>query len=633
MAVSIPAVMLVLGGAPASGAPSGTIDQVESDKGIVEVLFSVTGLSGSVQPDLSTVEVTVDGVAVSATATPASEQGSLIGRTTVLVIDASESMKGQRIAGAKAAALAFVDEAPRDIKIGLTTFANTADNVQEPTRDRAAIRDAITGVQLSRQTHLYDGLLAALAAAGAEGQRRLILLTDGHDTSGTRPHAVLETLRKSGVTLDAVGLAVSKNDAASLSTIAETGRGTLVNASDPEAVKAMFSGEAEALAEQVLVSFPIPADRAGSDATISISIDADGVAYADEAFVSLAALPQPKGPAPTKPIPVAQTTSGVGYTTLLVGLAAVAIALLLLSVVLLGVFRRPERSTVADRLAGYSAGERVRVAERAPASIKETALGLTTKVIGKGGFEAKLAMKLDAAGLSFKPPEWILVHAGATCAITFLGFLVTSGNVVVTALALVLGLFAPRLFLGHKASRRIKGFNSQLPETMQLVAGGLSAGLSLSQALDTIVREGTEPMAGELKRALIETRLGVSIEDALDGVAQRMDSTDFEWVVMAVRIQRDVGGNLGELLLTVSSTLREREYLRRQVRSLSAEGRLSAYILCGMPPLFMVYLQLTNPKGLAPMYHTAAGLALLGVAAVLMVIGTFWMSKVVKVEA
>jgi tight adherence protein B len=121
-----------------------------------------------------------------------------------------------------------------------------------------------------------------------------------------------------------------------------------------------------------------------------------------------------------------------------------------------------------------------------------------------------------------------------------------------------------------------------------LVSGALSAGLSLPQAIDTIMRDGVEPMSGEFRRALVEARLGVDIEDALDGVAERMSSKDFEWVVMAVRIQRQVGGNLSELLLTVSTTLREREFLRRQVRSLSAEGRLSAYILCGLPPLCIV---------------------------------------------
>ncbi len=154
----------------------------------------------------------------------------------------------------------------------------------------------------------------------------------------------------------------------------------------------------------------------------------------------------------------------------------------------------------------------------------------------------------------------------------------------------------PWVYLKFRHSRRLSKFNGQLAETLGLMAGGLQAGLSLPQAVDSVVREGNEPMAGELRRALIEQRLGVDITDALDGVGQRMDSEDFDWIVMAIRIQREVGGNLAEILHTVADTLREREYLRRQVRALSAEGRLSGYILTGLPPLIGLYMMMRQPR-------------------------------------
>ena len=155
---------------------------------------------------------------------------------------------------------------------------------------------------------------------------------------------------------------------------------------------------------------------------------------------------------------------------------------------------------------------------------------------------------------------------------------------VFAVLGLLLGVIGPWIYLKFRHSRRLNKFNGQLAETLGLMAGGLQAGLSLPQAVDSVVREGSEPMAGELRRALVEQRLGVDITDALDGVGQRMDSEDFDWIVMAIRIQREVGGNLAEILHTVADTLREREYLRRQVKALSAEGRLSGYILAGLPP-------------------------------------------------
>ena len=153
---------------------------------------------------------------------------------------------------------------------------------------------------------------------------------------------------------------------------------------------------------------------------------------------------------------------------------------------------------------------------------------------------------------------------------------------------LFLGACGAWFFLSFKHKRRLKAFKNQLANTLQLMSGALSAGLSLAQSVDTVVKEGTDPMASEFRRALIETRLGVEIEDSLAAIADRMGSVDFEWVVMAIRIQRQVGGNLAELLNKVAETIREREYLERQVLALSAEGRLSVWILGGLPPVFML---------------------------------------------
>ncbi len=144
------------------------------------------------------------------------------------------------------------------------------------------------------------------------------------------------------------------------------------------------------------------------------------------------------------------------------------------------------------------------------------------------------------------------------------------------------------------------------------MAGSLQAGLSLSQGIDTVVREGADPIAGEFRRALVETRLGVQIEDALESVAARMESADFKWTVMAIRIQREVGGNLAELLLSVAGTLREREYLRRQVKALSAEGRFSAYILLALPPAVLLYMSFANKSYLHPLISTPVGWFMLG---------------------
>src|SRR5690606_1087964 len=150
--------------------------------------------------------------------------------------------------------------------------------------------------------------------------------------------------------------------------------------------------------------------------------------------------------------------------------------------------------------------------------------------------------------------------------------------------------------------------------------------------LDTIVREGSEPMASEFKRVLVETRLGVTLEDAMEGITERFESKDFGWIVMAIKIQRQVGGNLAELLDTVAGTIREREYMRRQVDALAAEGKISAYVIGGLPPVFGPYLFLTQPGYLNPMFNTPIGIAMLVGGAAMLAVGAFWMSRLIKVE-
>jgi tight adherence protein B len=226
----------------------------------------------------------------------------------------------------------------------------------------------------------------------------------------------------------------------------------------------------------------------------------------------------------------------------------------------------------------------------------------------------------------------MLIHVGVAVGAALMALLLSGGKVLPTTLGLALGLGLPFGYLIHKESRRTSAFLAQMPDTLQLIAGSLSAGYSMPQAMDAVVREGTQPITGEFNRALVEARLGVPIEDALDGIAERMQSKDFAWVVMAIRIQREVGGNLAELLTTVAGTLRERERLRRQVKVLSAEGRLSAWILGLLPLAFALYLMLAQPEYLEPLVTEPLGLAMVGLGLLLLAVGAIWLRKTVKVE-
>jgi tight adherence protein B len=246
--------------------------------------------------------------------------------------------------------------------------------------------------------------------------------------------------------------------------------------------------------------------------------------------------------------------------------------------------------------------------------------------------EMKIQERLEGAGAKLRPGEWLLLHTVIFLGVTALGLLIGNLNLIVGLIFAIAGAVLPWFFLGFKRKRRKKRFERSLPDTLQLMSGSLAAGLSLAQSVDTIVREGSEPITTEFKRVLVETRLGLSLEDSLQGVAERFKSKDFEWVVMAINIQRQVGGNLAELLTTVAATMREREYLRRQVSALSAEGKLSAYILGGLPPGFLGYLLLANRTYVMVLFTRPLGILMLVGAAVILSIGIFAMNKIVKVE-
>jgi tight adherence protein B len=147
-----------------------------------------------------------------------------------------------------------------------------------------------------------------------------------------------------------------------------------------------------------------------------------------------------------------------------------------------------------------------------------------------------------------------------------------------------------------------------------------------------VVHEAGDPIAGEFQRVLTEARLGRPLEEAFESMAKRTNSIDFKWTVMAIRLQRQVGGNLAEVLSTVSQTIRDRYALKRQVKALSAEGRLSSLILSILPLLMFVALLIFNPVFLRPLFSTGIGLMMMAGAAVLMLFGVFWLKKITEIK-
>jgi tight adherence protein B len=237
---------------------------------------------------------------------------------------------------------------------------------------------------------------------------------------------------------------------------------------------------------------------------------------------------------------------------------------------------------------------------------------------------------LDRAGLKMGPAEFIiLVGAGALVALA-LGLL--AGGLVAGVMLAGFAVAAAVAAVTIRSDRRKAAFAEQLDDILALLASNLRAGHSLPQALDSLTGDIEEPASSEIIRAVTQVRVGRDLTEALSDVAERMDSDDFRWITQAIAIHRQVGGNLAEVLDTVANTIRERGQVRRQVSSLSAEGRLSAYVLIALPFFVVLFLSLVNPGYLTVFTATTIGWVMLAVAAVLLVVGIFWLRATVKVE-
>ena len=627
------------GAAPAHAEDTAAIDHALPTEGAVRLLVSVPG-AGEV--DLDNVSVTVDGEDVSAEAAPASDS-SEVKRTTILAIDTSNSMAGARIAEAKKAALAYLAAVPTNVQVGVLTFDDTVKLVVPPGLDRAAASAAIAGLRLTLKTALYDGVLGALDAVGPAGenagQRKILLLSDGKDTTETDLEEVLSEIKASGAGIDVVSLQVGDEANAPLNAIATAGKGTMLTTADPAALTAAFASEADALARQLVVTAEVPN---GSELSSNVSVT---VPTADETFEAAAYLPvrnaadvEAQKAASFGPQPVASSPLDLSPNVMYGAVGAIAVGLLGLILILATGSKPATNLTLTEQIRAYGvmavpgeSGPRKDAGPAAPFSGQAREAAERALASNKN-LEARIAHSLEAAGMSLRPAEWLLMRAAIAVGGGLLGVLLGSGSIILGLIFVVAAIIGPGLYLKIKRTKRLNAFGTGLADTLQLMSGSLSAGLSLAQSIDTIVREGAEPISSEFRRVVIETRLGVTLEDSLEGVAERMESRDFGWVVMAIKIQREVGGNLAELLLTVAATLREREYLRRHVRALSAEGRLSCYVLGGLPPGFLFYLFLSRPDYVKPLYTTPIGWILCVGMAVLLGVGMLWMTKVAKVD-
>jgi tight adherence protein B len=574
-------------------------------------------------------------------ATPLQQQGTRGKLAVVLAIDTSASMKGEKLVRAKAAADGFIRVMRADARLGLLVFSTQPQVVHELTTDHQQVRSRIPGLAASGDTALNDAIVqAADLLAGEEGQRNLVVVSDGKD-DGSRASLgkAIAAAKRAGVFVDTVSLPGGEQDPEALRKLANGTHGEAFEVANADALEKQLSSISQSLASQYVVDLALPPGL-GSEVDFLLKVTTPGgVGTLPIKNFQLAGQASPTTvgvPAELPPVPgLSKLESPQGrYVIAFSGFATVLLACLLL----FGPGSRSARPyrALRQRLSPYSltsaiADDQPRLTAFGSSEWAGRATAMAETLVRRGNLEETFLDRLEAAGLNMRVAEFVLISLGSAFIPPLLVIILTR-NLLVTAMVVLLGTVGPFLYLSIRASRRQAKFEEQLPSTLQLLSGALQAGHSLQQAVDTVVHEAGDPIAGEFQRVLTEARLGRPLEEAFEAMAKRTNSIDFKWTVMAIRLQRQVGGNLAEVLSTVSQTIRDRYSLKRQVKALSAEGRLSSIILSVLPILMFLALLIFNPLFLRPLFTTSMGIMMMVAAAVLMIFGVFWLKKITEIK-
>jgi len=262
--------------------------------------------------------------------------------------------------------------------------------------------------------------------------------------------------------------------------------------------------------------------------------------------------------------------------------------------------------------------------------LAEGAVTMAGRMVGQLDARGSLGLLLERARIPLKPGEYVVVVASGAIVGGILIGLMTSAAVL--GVAGFLGVVAAgNLVPKVKVSKRRKAFEAQLPEALSLIASSLSAGHTFLRAVQMMTEEAENPLAEEFARVVYETQLGDPLVEALDRMAVRLEIEDLRWVVQAIRIQQTVGGKLADMLHTLADFIRSREEVRREVQVLTAEGRVSAWVLGAMPIGLLFAIQVLNPEYGAPFYK-GWGLLILGMTFASVATGVAVILKMVKIE-
>lgn len=554
----------------------------------------------------------VDGLSVQSVA---SAQAGRFG--TVLLVDSSDSMAGKPIAAALRAARAFAAHRPATDALSVITFNSRVRTSLPLSTSQNRIDSALSRKpKLAYGTHIYDAVMQGLQvienahlSAGT-----IVLLSDGADTgSQLSGSQLVEAAAKAHVRLFTVGFRSGAFNPAVLSSLAAATGGTFTTATSPRQLEQVYNGLGERLAHEYLLQYR---SVAGPDSLVNVKVAVHGATQA---------LVQYKTP----PLPVISASPfHRPWTDRLWGSALAMIVFALVCASLLGfglwAILRPPPRTLQRRVAEFVSLYAPREAKREAPKVS----GVEQSLRRSSGWR-RFVENLEIADIAMTPIQIVLGTLVATIVAAFFIASIGSPSFALFAFIVPVGVYNA---ITSKLARRRRLFSEQLPDTLQVIASALRAGHTLIGALAVVATEAPSPTSDEMKRVVADEQFGIPLDDALDRVAVRMASREFEQVAVVAGLQREAGGNVAEVLDRVADAVRERIELRQLVRSLTAQGRLSRWLLTLLPPGLAGIIAVLDPGYLSPLFHKTGGQAILIVAGIMLVVGSLAIKKIVEIE-
>lgn len=552
----------------------------------------------------------------------------------VFVVDTSQSMgRNGGVAATQETLLRMIDEMEGGERIGIVTFGSDVEVLSPLTSDQAELREAVDDIVAPADggTAMWDGVRkgASLFKPDSALQPNMVLITDGYDdASESSSSDAASAVTRAKAPVFALAYDERKHvDVEALDALVSEVGGAVISAPGQDDLTAGLEEVERTLANQYAVTFASAGEQGTSELEVSVGDESVTQNIVTGAVAEGGAALAP--PEVSESIVPGFLRGDVG---LILVVAAGGLAVALAAVAIVMVVSKDDQSL--DKVLQQYTEPGVDTDDEndglAQTALMQRAVAFTEDIATRQGVLVKVEKMLEQADLPLRAAEALFFYLVGGVVLTILG-LVVGGLFGMLALAF-LGLFLPVAILNYLGRRRQKQFDSQLPDMLSLLSGSLRAGYSLIQGVDAVATEMDGPMGRELRRVMTEARLGREVEVALEGAAERVQSKDFEWAIMAIRIQREVGGNLAELLMTVADTMVDRERLRRDVATLTAEGKMSAIILAGMPPVLGVFMYVMNPDYIGGLFEETLGNILLGAAIVSALIGFAWMKKCITIE-